>query len=71
MKSFTLEPGCIYQGLTGPYREIVKCGRQNVEYRIFHSETTRECSTEKFREWAVADVTEGVQCPVINQRRTS
>ena len=63
MKPFILEPGYIYQGLTGPYREIVKCGRQNVEYRIFQSETTRECSTTKFRDWAVADVTE--TCPLL------
>jgi len=69
MKPFILEPGCIYMGLTGPFREIVKCGRQRVEYRVLNAESTRECSTEKFREWAVSDVTETLaknpRCPLL------
>jgi hypothetical protein len=69
MKPFILEPGCIYMGLTGPYREIVKCGRQRVEYRVLHAQVTRECSADQFREWAVSDVTETLaqnpRCPLL------
>jgi hypothetical protein len=71
MKPFTLEPGGVYMGLTGPFREIVKIGRQRVEYRVLHADSTRHCSVDQFREWAVSDVTEGIQCPVVKRNGTS